>query len=106
MGDDAPRRGKMPTFETREDAPAFWDEHDTTEFEDEWEPVEIEVARPLRHSLTVSFASDEFRRLLAEARLRGLGPAALVHAWVTEALAQTDVKRDHAPVPIGPAVRD
>lgn len=106
MGEELRHKGGMPTFETREEATAFWDEHDTTEFEDEWEPVEIEISRPLHHRLSVSFESGDFRRLLAEARLRGLGPSALVQVWVTEALARTEARGNQSPVPVGPASRD
>ena len=97
MDDRAPRQSRIPTFETYEEEAAFWDAHDTTEFEDEWEPVEIEVVRPLRHGLTVTFESEEFHRLWAEAKPRGLGPSALAHAWILDALARAEAARSEEP---------
>jgi hypothetical protein len=104
MDDHAPRRSRIPTFDTWEEEAEFWDTHDTTEFEDEWEPVEIEVAHPLRHGLTVTFVGEEFHRLLAEAKRRKLGPSVLAHEWVMEALARAEAARTEEPT--GQALAD
>lgn len=79
-------KSRMPTFDTIAEAATFWDEHDTTEFEDEWEPADIEVVGPPRHRLSVTFDSKTFRRMLAQARKQGIGPTAFVHASTLEAL--------------------
>jgi hypothetical protein len=34
---------KIPEFKTEEEEAQFWDEHDTTEYEDEFKTVKIEV---------------------------------------------------------------
>ena len=98
MDDRGPKRSRIPAFETWEEEAAFWDAHDTTEFEDEGEPVEVGVARPLRHGLTVTFESKEFHRLWAEAKRRNLGPAVLAHAWIMEALARAETAPAEEPV--------
>ena len=44
MGDGIPVRSRIPDFASLEEEAEFWDTHDSTEFEDEWEPVDLEVA--------------------------------------------------------------
>jgi len=83
-------KSRMPTFDTIEEAAVFWDEHDTTEFEDEWELADIEVKGPPRHRLSLSLDSETFRRVLARARKQGVGPTAFVHASTLDALARAD----------------
>lgn len=41
-------RGKEPIFKSIEEEAEFWDTHDTEEFADEFEPVEVKFARPLK----------------------------------------------------------
>ena len=90
MTETTPRTSKMPAFETLDEEAAFWDEHDTTEFADEWEPVEVEVVQPLRHGLTVTLDTEEFHRLLAIAKERGISIIALAELWVRESLVQAE----------------
>jgi hypothetical protein len=47
-------KSKIPRFESYEEEAEFWDTHDTTEFEDEFEPVEVTFAQSLvRRGLTI-----------------------------------------------------
>ncbi|RJS82250.1 hypothetical protein CW713_05345 [Methanophagales archaeon] len=39
----------IPIFKSVEEEAEFWDTHDTEEFADEFEPVEVKFARPLKH---------------------------------------------------------
>ena len=39
----------MSSLKSIEEEAEFWDTHDTEEFADEFEPVEVKFARPLRH---------------------------------------------------------
>ncbi|MGH2561555.1 MAG: hypothetical protein ACRDJH_21015 [Thermomicrobiales bacterium] len=56
-----PERGaRIPEFASLKEEAEFWDTPSTTEFEDEWEPVEVEVARPLKHALMVSMVRETF----------------------------------------------
>lgn len=42
--------GKIPRFECIEEEEAeFWDTHDTEEFTDEFEPINVKFAYPLKH---------------------------------------------------------
>ena len=42
---------KVPEFRTEEEEARFWDEHDSTEFIDDFEPVEIELSPELRDEI-------------------------------------------------------
>lgn len=88
-------KSRIPEFSTLEEEAEFWDTHDTTEFEDEFEPVEMEVARPLRHAFLVSFEGPVFGRILAYADRHGLGFQEMASQWVMAALdAAETAERD------------
>jgi hypothetical protein len=89
---------RIPTFESLEAETAFWDQHDTTEFEDEWEPVEVEFGDPPRYTLTLTLEREEFHRLLAAARAQGVGPSALAQTWLRDALLTADTSKISTPV--------
>jgi hypothetical protein len=90
MSAQAKPKSRIPEFTSVEEEAAFWDSHDLGEFEDEFEPVEIEFARPLGHVLSVRFDSPTFHRLLAHARKKGVGASTLARMWVLEALEQEE----------------
>ncbi|MBA7520970.1 hypothetical protein ES705_13070 [subsurface metagenome] len=46
--------GKIPRFKSVEEEAEFWDTHDTEEFADEFEPVEVKFAYPLKHKWVLS----------------------------------------------------
>lgn len=73
-----------------EEAAAFWDSHDFGEFENELEPVEVEVPQPLAHIVSVQLDSEAFRRLGAVARERGVNLVRLAQTWVLDALDEAD----------------
>ena len=77
----------LPTFSSLEEAAEFWDTHDSAAYEDGAQPVEIDVSPPLIHTLEVDFDGATFQRLVSIAKGRRLGPAALVRAWVEQAIA-------------------
>lgn len=97
MAQQARTSSRIPEFASREEEAAFWDTHDTTDFEDEWEPVEVEVVKPLRHGLTVSFEGTDFHRLVAFAKACGIGPGALARTWVLDALALAEAAGSDEP---------
>lgn len=87
-----PTNARVPTFASIEEEAAFWDSHDTGAFEDEFEPVEIEVARPLAHSWEVVARFDEatFQRFQAIAKERGVSLPVLARKWLLEALERAE----------------
>jgi hypothetical protein len=81
---------RIPTFQSIEEEAAFWDSHDSTEFEDEFEPVELTVAHPLLHGFSIYFEGDVFDRIVAAAKRRGIGFTDLAEQWVIDGLEREE----------------
>ena len=81
-------RSTVPQFKNREEEAEFWETHDTTEFEDEFEEVRVKVARPLSHILAVRLDAPTIDRLADIGRAKGLGPSTLARMWLLERLEQ------------------
>lgn len=80
-------KSKIPRFETYEEEAEFWDTHDTTEFEDESEPVEVTFAQSLvRRGLTVPLDAQTIGLLQRLAREKKTEPATLVQIWILDRL--------------------
>lgn len=90
MHDGSPVQSHIPDFVTTEEEAQFWDIHDTTEFAEEWEPVGLEVGRPLMHRLTIRLEGPVFHRLVAIAKRRGVPTSALAATLIREAVEQAD----------------
>ena len=80
-------RKKIPRFKSREEEAEFWDTHSPLEY-GEWEEVELKVARPLAHTLTVRLDARTIDRLATAGRKKGIGPSTLVRMWLLERLEQ------------------
>ncbi len=50
LGYPTEAHGKIPAFSSIEEEAAFWDTHDTTEFSEEWTPVEVKIGGDLPRS--------------------------------------------------------
>ncbi len=82
--------GEIPRFKSVEEEAEFWDTHDTEEFTDEFEPVEVTFSRPLKHKWMVTIELDEerFKRMKKLAEGAGTEPSALMRSWVLEHLKE------------------
>ena len=80
------RKAKIPRFKSLDEEAEFWETHDTTEFEDEFEEVQVKVARPLSHVLAVRMDARTIDRLAEVGRAKGLGPSTLARMWLLERL--------------------
>ena len=78
--------GKIPIFKSFEEEAEFWDTHDTEEFTDEFEPVEVKFARPLKHKwmLTIELDEETFNQMKKLAEGAGKEPSVLIRSWVLE----------------------
>jgi len=80
-------KSRIPRFETYEEEAEFWDTHDTTEFEEEFEPVEATFAQSLvRRGLTVPLDTQTVELLQRLAREKETEPAMLVRSWILDRL--------------------
>jgi hypothetical protein len=89
------RPSRIPTFSSVQEEAEFWDTHDTTEFEDEWEEVELEISPDLQHIIQIQLDRTQFRRLSMQAHSQGSTMTALARSWVLERLEQ--IERETAP---------
>ena len=84
------KRSKIPEFASIEEEAAFWDSHDTTEFEDEFEEVAVTFADSLlRRGIFISLEEPFLRQLEEVAFKNGSRPAILARRWLLERLQQT-----------------
>ena len=89
MGSSTRAKEPIPDrFATIEEAGAFWDTHDLTDYPDEVEEAEFEVDVQRRRYL-VALAPELSERLLAEAQRQGLHTETLVNLWLTDRLRNT-----------------
>ncbi|HZU04681.1 MAG TPA: CopG family antitoxin [Chloroflexota bacterium] len=85
---------KIPEFTSIEEEAAFWDTHDTTDFEDQFTPIKVRFAKRLSEGLTIRLDPETLAELRARARERGLGPTTLVRMWILERLHETAPQAD------------
>lgn len=79
---------RVPTFATIDEAAAFWDTHDSTEFEDEFEDVDDVRFIGLKGDGTMIlwFGPEAVERLTGQAQAVGTTPTLLARRWVLEKL--------------------
>ncbi|HHS98591.1 MAG TPA: hypothetical protein ENK08_12000 [Chloroflexi bacterium] len=82
--------GRLPKFEDEREEAEFWDTHDSTEFLEETEPVDVVFvdARPPKKQISLRLDPDVIERLKAIAARKGIGYQTLIRMWVMERLAQ------------------
>lgn len=85
---------KIPEFRTEEEEVRFWDEHDSMEFIEELEPVEIELSpeledkilskRELKKPITLRLKPSQIEAVKKIAVKKGLPYQTLIGMWITE----------------------
>ncbi|MFZ5646085.1 MAG: CopG family antitoxin [Bacillota bacterium] len=85
---------KIPEFKTEEEEARFWDEHDSTDFIEEFEPVDIKVApeleieilkkRELKKPITLRLEPKQINDVKKIAIRKGLPYQTLIRMWITE----------------------
>lgn len=85
-------KSRIPHFRSIEEEAEFWDTHDSTEFEDEFEDVEEDIrfvvirGRPTK-KITVRLPERAAAALAKEAREKGIGSSTLARHWILEHLS-------------------
>jgi hypothetical protein len=88
---------RIPRFKTIEEAAEWFDTHDTTEYEDEFEEVSEDIrfvvsrGRP-KKPITVRMDELALARLTKQAQKLGVGPSTLARMWILEHLRETATK--------------
>lgn len=85
------KKSRIPDFKTIQEEAEFWDTHSTTEFEDEWEPIEEDIefvmvrAQP-KKPMTIRLEPDVVTLLTREAKSVGVGASTLARMAVLKYL--------------------
>jgi hypothetical protein len=98
MATDAKTKKRSPDFASIEEEAEFWDTHDTTEYEHEFQPVELTFERPLKHTWMLSIRLDKetFDALREIAKPKGLGASTLARMWILEELERVRKSTEEA----------
>lgn len=65
----------------------FWDTHSSADFEDEMEPVEIEIAALSSSKMYCAIAKDVLHQVREQARRQGVSTETLINLWLQEKLS-------------------
>lgn len=89
---------KIPEFRSEEEEALFWDSHDSTEYLDDLEPVEIEVtpelkekissARELKKPITLRLEPNQIDAVKKIASKKGLPYQTLIRMWIVEGISR------------------
>ncbi len=84
-------RKRIPDFASIEEEAEFWDTHDSTDYEHEFEPVEFTVSPTLTSTWMLSIRLDKaaFDAIRTIAKAKGMGTSTLARMWILEELART-----------------
>lgn len=78
---------KIPKFKTTEEARAFWERHDFTDFAGDTEEAKIKFVRPQKAQVTFRLDPEDVKKIKKIADDKGLSYTSLVRMWVKEKLA-------------------
>ncbi len=83
------RSRRIPEFRTVQEEAEFWDTHSTAEFEDEWEPTDLEFAPDWRsvRLMSVKLEYSLYNQLRARAEEQGVTAEELAESWLERMLA-------------------
>jgi CopG antitoxin of type II toxin-antitoxin system len=88
--DEVKRPSRIPRFRSIEEEAEFWDTHDSSEFEDEFEEVPEEtrfvLTRPNERWLPLVMEDEIMKALEERARQEQTAPMTLIRRWVVERL--------------------
>ncbi len=85
---------KVPEFRNEEEEARFWDEHDSMEFIEDFEPVDIKLSpkleyeilrkRELKKPVTLRLEPSQIDAVKKIAIQKGLPYQTLIRLWITE----------------------
>jgi predicted DNA binding CopG/RHH family protein len=81
---------RLPTFANEQEEAEFWATHDSMQYQEDSEAVEVtfEDARPRKTQISLRLDAESIAELRAVARRKGVGYQTLIRMWVVERLAQ------------------
>ncbi|MGI8474822.1 MAG: CopG family antitoxin [Thermomicrobiales bacterium] len=82
---EPPTASRIPVFSSIQEEAEFWDTHDSAEFDDEFEPVDLvveSVSTP--RGLAIRLDGAGLAGVERAAQARGVDPAAVAREWIEE----------------------
>jgi predicted DNA binding CopG/RHH family protein len=81
---------KLPRFVSEQEEAEFWATHDSTEYLDDSEPVDVTFidARPSEKQVSLRLDAYVIEELKTVAQSKDVGYQTLIRTWVMERLAQ------------------
>lgn len=81
---------KIPQFKTEQEEADFWDSHDSTDFLDETEAINVTFvdARPSMKQISLRLDPSVIDQLKSLAVDKGIGYQTMIRMWVMERLGQ------------------
>jgi hypothetical protein len=83
-------RSRLPRFKSYEEEAAFWDTHDSTEFESEFKPTMVRFADKIQHVAMIPLERPVMDRLVLISRARGEPFTELAAQLIAEGLDRID----------------
>ncbi len=86
---DVAETGRDPlpeSFDSLDEAGAFWDTHSSADYEDLMDDVDVEVD-PATSKLYCAIEKDLARRLRKQAQRQGVSTEELINGWLQEKIA-------------------
>jgi len=79
-----------PKFASEQEESEFWDTHDSMDYLDGTEEIDVTLidARPRKTQISLRLDRETISRLKTLARKRGIGYQTMIRMWVVERLAQ------------------
>ena len=71
-------KSRIPEFANYQEEAEFWDTHDTTDFEDEFRPVRVQVAKNLSEEITIRLDPESLRQVRVLAKEKGMDATVLI----------------------------
>src|SRR5258708_14986635 len=82
---------QIRAFTSMQEEAAFWDTHDTADFEQAFKPVKVKFAPRLSEVLPIRLERTTLVEVQRRAREKGIGTTTLIRMWVLERLHETAV---------------
>ena len=81
----------IPQFKSYEEMAEFWDTHSLSDYWDQTEPADFEIANQLRHRSLVPVDRELLNRAQQIARTRGVSTESLVNLLLEQRLREIEV---------------
>jgi hypothetical protein len=80
------QQSRIPEFESRGEAAAWFDTHDLADYQDEFATVKVRFRQDLSEGRHIRLDPDSLTNLRGTADRRGVGPTTLARMWTLERL--------------------